>query len=75
MEVRMRRYIAVILTLLLLLTVSACGNDAKGGENDSAVQNLEKLDADNSLETESESEQESAAMKETEVTLSLEVFQ
>lgn len=25
----MRRYISVILTLLLLLTVSACGNDAE----------------------------------------------
>lgn len=62
----MKRYIAVILTLLLMLTVSACGNDAKDGENNSAVQNLETLDTDNSPETESEPEQESAAIEETE---------
>ncbi len=41
--VRMRKYIAVILTLLLPLALVACGNDAKREENKNIVQNVETL--------------------------------
>lgn len=55
----MKRYIAIILTLLLTFTVSACGNDAEGAENNSTVQNVETLHTDGSSETETEPESDS----------------
>lgn len=62
----MKRYLAIILTLLLPFTIAACGNDAKGEESDSVVQSVETHQIDLSPETEAEPEQESVGMEETE---------
>ncbi len=54
----MRRYIAVILTLLLPLALVACGNDARHEESNSTVQNVETLHTDSASEPDTEPEQE-----------------
>jgi len=56
--VRMRRYIAVILTLLLPLVMAACGNDTKQ-EGSSTVQDVEALHTDSAPESDAVSEPES----------------
>lgn len=68
----MKRYIAIILTLLLPFTMVACGNSAKDGENNSTVRDTEILHVDSSSEEEPgpelETEQEpgAAGMEEVE---------
>ncbi|MCM1262593.1 MAG: cyclophilin-like fold protein [Butyrivibrio sp.] len=67
----MKRYIAIILVLLLPLGIAACGNDAKGGES-STTQDVEVFDTnsspkeDNEPGLETEPELESAGAEETE---------
>lgn len=56
--VRMRRYIAVILTLLLALDLTACGEEAKREKSNSTGQNVETLHTDSDLEPGGESEPE-----------------
>lgn len=53
---KMKRYIAILLVFFLPLAISACGNDTKGGENNSTVQDMETLHTDSSHETASGSE-------------------
>jgi len=48
----MKRYIAFVLTLLLLLSVPACGNDIGDKENGSMIQGMETLPAKGDTETE-----------------------
>lgn len=50
----MKRYITAVLTLLLLLSVSACGNHIGGMENDSMAQDMETLPAAGDTETKPE---------------------
>ncbi len=57
----MKRYMAVILTMLLLLSAAACGSS---GENSDAEQNMKTFQTDSSPET--ESGQESYSIEETE---------
>ncbi|MCM1174915.1 MAG: cyclophilin-like fold protein [Blautia sp.] len=67
----MKRYIVIILVLLLPLVAAACGNNAKGGES-GTIQDVEVFDTnsspkeDNALELETEPELESADAEETE---------
>ncbi|MCM1345330.1 MAG: cyclophilin-like fold protein, partial [Muribaculaceae bacterium] len=67
----MKRYIAIILALLLPLAAAACGNDAKGGES-STIQDVELFDTnsspkeDNAPELEMEPEPESVGVEERE---------
>lgn len=60
----MKRYMAVNLILLLLLTTSACGNDVKGEENNNKVQSVETSHTDSGLEDETKSAPESISMEE-----------
>ncbi|MCM1535654.1 MAG: cyclophilin-like fold protein [Clostridium sp.] len=62
----MKRYIAAILTLLLPLTASACGNSTNSEENHSIVQNMETLHGESGFEEEAEPETESVSIAETE---------
>ena len=52
----MKRYTAILLALLLAVAISACGNDTKGGENNSKVEVPETLYTDGRHETESRPE-------------------
>lgn len=52
----MIRYMAILLIFLLSFTISACGNDIKGGENNSTVQDMETIHTDNNSATESGAE-------------------
>ncbi|MCM1560558.1 MAG: cyclophilin-like fold protein [Butyrivibrio sp.] len=67
----MKRYIAIILALLLPLAAAACGNDAKGGES-GTIQDVELFDTnsspkeDNAPEPETEPESESTGAEEME---------
>ncbi len=56
--VRMGRHIAVILTLILPLVMTACGSDTKLEENNSTVQNMETLHTDSAPEPDTEPESE-----------------
>ncbi len=51
----MKRYIAILLALLLSLAISACGNDTKGGESSGTVQNKETLHTEGNIEIKFES--------------------
>ncbi len=55
--VRMRRYIAVILTLFLPLVMAACGNDTKQEESSCTVQDMETPHTASASEPETEPEQ------------------
>ena len=68
----MRKYIVVILTLLLPFAMVACGNDTKQEENSITVQNVEILhtgsvpEPDTEPELEPEQEQQGGGMEEKE---------
>lgn len=60
----MKKYVAIIFTLVLLFAIAACGNRTESEENSSAVQRVETHQIDLSPETEAEQEQESVGMED-----------